>query len=675
MRDPLWCLGQLRKSYIMPITMQSAFAAIVFILVLCFLLFYPRSKLMKRIGKFFNKSKKLFYKKKKKAKVNNKIATKFDSTDIDKNSVTMTLEVGDRVIVSEGKFKDYGGVLEEIETKDTRQIARVMILTQYGPVIEILPYAMLRPMDAQLNPPSKNNTVKKTTKMLAGITPYQKPLVLKKQYPLLKEDIEKNQKTGVVVELTAQLIKISSESNSFLHEVISFDDQGIAVVMKIESNFVLAFYVGSSQSLSIGSKVYFSGEVMKIGVGKNLLGRVIDVMSCPVDGQGALEFEASYPLFSKLESGKSQLIEEYQRIETGIMMIDVFSIIAKGEPTLIVGDCGSGKSTMALTSIINQRDKGTKCIYVSVGQSHHEIDKVINILRRYDALSYTTVITSGLENSGMMRYLSVFSGCAMAEYYRDQGDDVLVVFDDMTKHADAYRELSLLLEAPVGVERYPSDINAVYAALFDHCGNFMEEGIKRKGQKTIADKKGSITMMPVVDVLDADSAILRCLMASAKKGIQLETKFAKRGQYPAFDFDLSVAESYAMLPSKIITKIQELRLALAQHHELVAFTQFSSDLDEHTTKVLERGKRLLAVFKQLSFETYANDEVLLLLLAMEYKFFDEINIEQITGEVRLLISRYRYLDQKSKKALKLCQENFTGLENPLIIAFFKSCKD
>jgi len=453
---------------------------------------------------------------------------------------------------------------------------------------------------------------------------------LKKEIAGYKDDA-KWEKVGRVIETGDGIVKISGLYSTVSQELLSIttaDGDVQAVALNLEEDTIGALVLGGDLSVKTGDVVHGTGDVLSIEVGDGIVGRVIDPLGVPQDGKG--------PLYTGKEKLERRLLEHpapnvlsresvNEPLHTGIKGIDSMIPIGRGQRELIIGDRQTGKTAVALDTILNQKNDSTGktpiCIYVAVGQRESKIAKIVEMLRERGALEYTVIVSAPASSSAALWYLAPFAGCAIGEYFRDRGDDAVVIYDDLSKHAWAYRQISLLLRRPPGREAYPGDVFYLHSRLLERAAKLSKE----KGG-------GSLTALPIIETQLGDlTAYIPTNVISITDGqIYLESDLFYQGIRPAINVGLSVSRVGSAAQTKAMKKVSgQLRLALAQFRELQAFVQFASDVDEETRKKIEKGQRVTEILKQTDLEPLAFEKQTIVLYAVLNDYFDSVPIEEV----------------------------------------------
>ncbi|QIQ41074.1 MAG: F0F1 ATP synthase subunit alpha [Buchnera aphidicola (Aphis urticata)] len=436
---------------------------------------------------------------------------------------------------------------------------------------------------------------------------------------------------GTIISVNDGIIKIYGLSEVMLGEMISLPNNEYAIALNIERDTVSAVIMGSYIHISEGMKVKCTGKILEVPVGVNFLGRIVNALGSPIDGKGMVKYDRFLPV----ECSAPGVIERQsinQPIQTGYKAIDAMIPIGRGQRELIIGDRQTGKTALAIDTIINQKKFNIPCIYVAIGQKLSTIINVVKKLEEYDALSNTIVVVASASEPAALQYLAPYSGCAMGEFFRDQGKDALIVYDDLSKHAVAYRQISLLLRRPPGREAFPGDIFYLHSRLLERAARVSEEYIKNVTQGTVIGKTGSLTAFPIIETQSGDvSAFVPTNVISITDGqIFLESNLFNAGIRPAVNAGISVSRVGSAAQTKIIKQLSSgIRTALAQYYELAAFSQFASDLDPTTQKQLSYGQKITELLKQKQYKPLSISEQALIFFIVENHFLDNISVETI----------------------------------------------
>ena len=452
---------------------------------------------------------------------------------------------------------------------------------------------------------------------------------------------------GTIISLYDGVARVQGLRQAMLGEMIAFPGGVYGLALNLERDSVGVVILGEYDHLSEGDKVTCTGRILEVPVGRELLGRVVNALGQPIDGKGDIKTSESSPI-EKIAPGVIERQSVDQPLQTGLKSIDSMVPIGRGQRELIIGDRQTGKTAIAVDAIINQRDTGVKCIYVAIGQKASSIAAVVRKLEEHDALKHTIIVAATASDSAAMQYIAPYAGCAMGEYFRDRGEDALIVYDDLTKQAWAYRQVSLLLKRPPGREAYPGDGFYLHSRLLERASRINADEVERLTKGAVKGKTGSLTALPIIETQAGDvSAFVPTNVISITDGqIFLETDLFNAGIRPAINAGLSVSRVGGAAQTKVIKKLGGgVRLALAQYRELAAFAQFASDLDEATRKQLERGQRVTELMKQRQFAPMSVAEMAVSLFAAENGYLDEIPVEKIQAYEHALM-QYMHSDHQ-----------------------------
>lgn len=445
-------------------------------------------------------------------------------------------------------------------------------------------------------------------------------------------DVDTEVKTeGTIVSLADGIARIHGLSNVMQGEMIEFPNNLYGLALNLEQDSVGAVILGQYESLSQGDICKCTGRILEVPVGEGLLGRVVDALGNPIDGKGEIKASGSEPI-EKIAPGVIERQSVSQPVQTGLKSIDAMVPVGRGQRELIIGDRQTGKTAVAIDAIINQKNSGIKCIYVAIGQKASSVNTVIKKLEEHGAMEHTIVVAATASDSAAMQYIAPYSGCTMGEYFRDIGEDALIVYDDLTKQAMAYRQVSLLLKRPPGREAYPGDVFYLHSRLLERASRVNSEQIEKITGGKVKNKTGSLTALPIIETQAGDvSAFVPTNVISITDGqIYLETDLFNSGFRPAINAGLSVSRVGGAAQTKIIKKLGGgIRLALAQYRELAAFAQFASDLDEATRKQLERGQRVMELMKQRQYTPMSVGMMAISLFAVEKGYLDDVEKDNI----------------------------------------------
>ncbi len=439
------------------------------------------------------------------------------------------------------------------------------------------------------------------------------------------------QTVGTIVSVSDGILRIHGLNDVMLGEMVELPGGGFAVAMNLERDSVGAIVLGGYDHLREGDQVKCTQRILEVPVGKELLGRVVNTLGQPIDGKGDITAKMTAPI-EKIAPGVIERQSVDQPLLTGIKALDAMVPIGRGQRELIIGDRQTGKTAVAIDTIINQKGKGVFCVYVAIGQKASSIASVVRKLEEYGALEYTIVVAATASDPAAMQYLAAYAGCTMGEYFRDRGMDSLIVYDDLTKQAWAYRQISLLLRRPPGREAYPGDVFYLHSRLLERASRVNADYVAEFTKGEVTGKTGSLTALPIIETQGGDvSAFVPTNVISITDGqIFLETDLFNSGIRPAINPGISVSRVGGAAQTKAIKKLAGgIRTDLAQYRELAAFSQFASDLDEVTRKQLERGKRVTELMKQKQFKPLSVTEMSLSLTAANEGYLDDIPVDKI----------------------------------------------
>ncbi|MBU4256906.1 F0F1 ATP synthase subunit alpha [Patescibacteria group bacterium] len=474
---------------------------------------------------------------------------------------------------------------------------------------------------------------------------------LKQRIADYKSEI-KEQTVGRVIEVGDGIARVSGLSDCMMSEMLEFasgrqttlndgKEKVYGVALNLEEDSVGAIILGDYTGIKEGDEVKCLKRILEVPAGESVIGRVINPLGEPLDGKGEIEAKKFYPV-EKIAPGVITRESVSQPVQTGIKAIDAMIPIGRGQRELIIGDRQIGKTAIAIDTIINQKGQNMKCVYVAIGQKESKIASIVAKLEEFGAMEYTTVVLAGASDPASLAYIAPYAGCAVAEYFLDKGEDVLIVYDDLSKHAVAYREISLLLRRPPGREAYPGDVFYLHSRLLERACKLNE---KCGG--------GSITALPIIETQSGDvSAYIPTNVISITDGqIYLEPDLFYQGQRPAINAGLSVSRVGSAAQIKAMKKVAgKMRLEAAQYRELAAFAQFGSDLDEETKAKLERGKRLMEIFKQDLYKPVPVANQVLIFFALTDGLLDDISVEKI-GEFENGFRQFALNDANGRQIL------------------------
>jgi F-type H+-transporting ATPase subunit alpha len=449
---------------------------------------------------------------------------------------------------------------------------------------------------------------------------------------------------GTVVSVKDGIVTIYGLADVMYGEMLEFSTGEFGLALNLERDTVGAVVLGPDTGIVEGQTVKCTGRVMEVPVGPELLGRVVDALGNPIDGKGPIDAKQSRPI-ETIAPGVIAREPVTQPLQTGLKIVDSLVPVGRGQRELIIGDRQTGKTTVAIDAIINQRDKGVKCIYVAIGQKASSVANVVQKLKDHDALDNTIIVCANASDSAALQFIAPYVGCSMGEYFRDNGEDALIVYDDLTKQAWAYRQISLLLRRPPGREAYPGDVFYIHSRLLERAARVNSAYVEKLTEGRVKGKTGSLTALPIIETQAGDiSAFVPTNVISITDGqMFMETSLFNAGIRPAINAGSSVSRVGGAAQTKIIKKLggQMLRLALAQYRELEAFAQFASDLDEATRKQLEHGQRCTELLKQPPYSPISVAEMALGLFAIDKGFVEDIEVEKVCSFIQGLESYAR----------------------------------
>jgi F-type H+-transporting ATPase subunit alpha len=435
---------------------------------------------------------------------------------------------------------------------------------------------------------------------------------------------------GTVISVTDGICRVHGLADVMQGEMLEFPRNTFGLALNLERDSVGAVVLGDYEHITEGDTVKTTGRILEVPVGRELIGRVVNALGQPIDGKGPVNAKLR-DVIEKVAPGVIARKSVSQPVQTGLKAIDSMVPIGRGQRELIIGDRQTGKTAVAVDTIINQKGKDLICVYVAIGQKASTIKNVLRKLEEHGAMEYTIVVAASASDSAAMQYIAPYSGCTMGEYFRDRGQDALIVYDDLTKQAWAYRQISLLLRRPPGREAYPGDVFYLHSRLLERGARVNEEFVERFTKGQVKGKTGSLTALPVIETQAGDvTAFVPTNVISITDGqIFLETDLFNAGIRPAINAGISVSRVGGAAQTKVIKKLGGgVRLALAQYRELAAFAQFASDLDETTRKQLERGRMVTELMKQPQYEPLQVWEMALTLFAVNNGYFDDIDVKK-----------------------------------------------
>src|SRR5471030_1745139 len=437
---------------------------------------------------------------------------------------------------------------------------------------------------------------------------------------------------GTIVSVSDGIVRVHGLADAMAGEMIEMPGNAFGLALNLERDSVGCVVLGEYEHLREGDTVKTTGRILEVPIGRELLGRVVDALGNPIDGKGPLNSKQTSPI-EKVAPGVIWRKSVSQPVQTGYKSVDSMIPIGRGQRELIIGDRQTGKTALAIDAIINQKNSGIKCIYVAIGQKQSSFANVVRKLEENDALAHTIIVAAAAADSAAMQYIAPYSGCAMGEFFRDIGEDALIIYDDLTKQAWAYRQISLLLRRPPGREAYPGDVFYLHSRLLERAARVNEEYVEKATKGAVKGKTGSLTALPVIETQAGDvSAFVPTNVISITDGqIFLETDLFNAGIRPAINAGISVSRVGGAAQTKVMKRKDVgagVRLALAQYRELAAFAQFASDLDEATRKQLDRGRLVTELLKQAQYQPMQVSEMALTLFSVNNNFFDDIDVKK-----------------------------------------------
>ncbi|ACO81293.1 F0F1 ATP synthase subunit alpha [Azotobacter vinelandii CA] len=474
---------------------------------------------------------------------------------------------------------------------------------------------------------------------------------------------------GTVVSVSDGIVRIYGLADVMYGEMIEFPGGIYGMALNLEQDSVGAVILGSYLGLSEGMSAKCTGRILEVPVGPELLGRVVDALGNPIDGKGPIGAKLSDAV-EKVAPGVIWRKSVDQPVQTGYKSVDAMIPVGRGQRELIIGDRQIGKTALAVDAIINQKDSGIRCVYVAVGQKQSTIANVVRKLEEHGALANTIVVAASASESAALQYLAPYAGCTMGEYFRDRGEDALIVYDDLSKQAVAYRQISLLLRRPPGREAYPGDVFYLHSRLLERASRVSEEYVEQFTKGAVKGQTGSLTALPIIETQAGDvSAFVPTNVISITDGqIFLESAMFNSGIRPAVNAGISVSRVGGAAQTKIIKKLSGgIRTALAQYRELAAFAQFASDLDEATRKQLEHGQRVTELMKQKQYAPMSIAEMSVSLYAAERGFLQDVPVAKVGAFEQALIGYFQ-----REKADLLAKINEKGDFNDEIDAGLKA---
>jgi len=435
---------------------------------------------------------------------------------------------------------------------------------------------------------------------------------------------------GTIVSVTDGIVRVHGLSDAMQGEMLEFPGNTFGLALNLERDSVGVVILGAYEHITEGDIVKCTGRILEVPVGEGLTGRVVNALGQPIDGKGPITAQGSEPI-EKIAPGVIWRQSVDQPVQSGLKSIDAMVPVGRGQRELIIGDRQTGKTAVAIDTIINQKGENMTCIYVAIGQKASSIANVVRKLEEHGAMEYTIVVAATASESAALQFIAPYSGCTMGEYFRDKGEDALIIYDDLTKQAWAYRQISLLLRRPPGREAYPGDVFYLHSRLLERGARVSVAYVEKATNGEVKGKTGSLTAMPIIETQAGDvTAFVPTNVISITDGqIFLDTDLFNAGIRPAINAGVSVSRVGGAAQTKIIKKLGGgIRLALAQYRELAAFAQFASDLDEATRRQLERGRMVTELMKQAQYATLSVSEMALTLFAVNKGYLDDVEVKR-----------------------------------------------
>ena len=465
---------------------------------------------------------------------------------------------------------------------------------------------------------------------MSQLNPSEISSVLKEKISGLDLSAERKNE-GIIVSVSDGIVRIHGMGDVMYGELIEFENGVLGLALNLEQDSVGAVVLGDYLGLIEGQKAVCTGRILEVPVGEALLGRVVDALGNPIDGKGEIKTDETAPV-EVVAPGVIARQSVDQPVQIGLKAVDAMVPIGRGQRELIIGDRQTGKTAVAVDAIINQKGTGIKCIYVAIGQKQSTVVNVVKKLEEHGALDHTIIVSASASDPAPMQYLSAYSGCSMGEYFRDKGEDALIVYDDLSKQAVAYRQVSLLLKRPPGREAYPGDVFYLHSRLLERAARVNADYVEKATNGKVKGKTGSLTALPIIETQAGDvSAFVPTNVISITDGqIFLETDLFNSGIRPAINPGISVSRVGGAAQTKIMKKLSGgVRTALAQYRELAAFSQFASDLDDATKAQLARGIRITELIKQKQYTPMSVAQQSLSIFAADRGYMDDVEVEKI----------------------------------------------
>ena len=462
---------------------------------------------------------------------------------------------------------------------------------------------------------------------------------------------------GTVVSVSDGICRVHGLSDVMQGEMLEFPGNTFGLALNLERDSVGVVILGSYEHISEGDMVKCTGRILEVPVGPELRGRVVNALGVPIDGKGPVNAKMT-DVIEKVAPGVIDRKSVDQPLQTGVKAIDAMVPVGRGQRELIIGDRQTGKTAVAIDAIINQKGTGVTCVYVAVGQKASSIVNVLRKLEEHGAMEYTIVVVASASESAAMQYLAPYSGCTMGEYFRDRGEDALIVYDDLSKQAVAYRQISLLLRRPPGREAYPGDVFYLHSRLLERASRVNAEYVEKFTKGEVKGKTGSLTALPIIETQAGDvTAFVPTNVISITDGqIFLETDLFNAGIRPAINAGISVSRVGGAAQTKVVKKLSGgIRTDLAQYRELAAFAQFASDLDEATRRQLERGRRVVELLKQPQYAPLKTWEMALALFAINNGYLDDVEVSNV---LPFEVSLRQYMQTSHKDLIDRIEQTY-----------------
>ena len=472
---------------------------------------------------------------------------------------------------------------------------------------------------------------------------------------------------GTVTSVSDGIVRIHGLADVMQGEMIELPNGTYALALNLERDSVGSVVLGDYEHLREGDTAKTTGRILEVPTGPELLGRVVNALGEAIDGKGPIDAKVSAPV-ETIAPGVIWRKSVDQPVQTGYKSVDSMIPIGRGQRELIIGDRQTGKTALAIDAIINQKNSGIKCIYVAIGQKNSTIANIVRKLEENGAMAYTTVVAASASESAAMQYIAAYSGCTMGEYFRDRGEDALIIYDDLSKQAVAYRQISLLLRRPPGREAYPGDVFYLHSRLLERAARVSEEYVEKFTNGAVKGKTGSLTALPIIETQAGDvSAFVPTNVISITDGqLFLETYLFYQGIRPAVNVGISVSRVGGDAQTKVIKKLGGgVRLSLAQYRELAAFAQFASDLDDATRKQLDRGRMVTELMKQPQYEPLSVSDQALTLFAVNRGYYDDVPVEKAlafeSALRQFMRTKYAAIVDKIAKTLEMSADDEKAL--------------